>query len=165
MSHETQRDNRAGPLLIAGAWAVGVGAIGGWVTDLTPWYRGLSKPAWQPPDWLFAPAWAVIFVLAALAGAAAWRGAITWIARRRIGAVFLLNALCNIAWSVLFFQLQRPDWALIEVCALWASIIWMIWAVAPYGGRMTWCLLPYLAWVSFAAVLNAAIVYLNAPFH
>ncbi len=70
----------------------------------------------------------------------------------------------NLLWSQLFFGLQRPDWALVEVGALWASIILLMIVVRPYSVRAVWLLVPYLLWVSFAAFLNFTVVRLNAPF-
>ena len=72
--------------------------------------------------------------------------------------------MLNVLWSLLFFRLRRPDWALGEVVALWSSIVAMIWALAPLSKLGAGLILPYLAWVSFASVLNRAIVRLNAPF-
>ena len=78
--------------------------------------------------------------------------------------LFSANGVLNAAWSGLFFTLRRPDWALAEVVPLWLSIAAMIGGVAPLSALAGWLLAPYLAWVSFAAVLNRTIVRLNAPF-
>ena len=159
---------RAGQLArpaIAGALAAcAVAALGGLVTELGPWYYALRKPAWQPPDWLFGPAWTLIFGLAAIAGVLAWRGAASGRERRRVLLLFALNALLNVAWSWLFFRQQRPDWALYEVAALWLSIGALIVGLAPMSRTASALLVPYLAWVTFAAFLNYAIVARNAPF-
>ena len=77
---------------------------------------------------------------------------------------FGANLLLNIAWSGLFFTLQRPDWALIENAFLWLSIVLMIVLVKPVSRGAAWLLAPYLLWVSLAFVLNVAIVKLNTPF-
>jgi tryptophan-rich sensory protein len=141
-----------------------VAAAGGSATDIGPWYRALKKPAFQPPDWLFGPTWTLIFALTAIAAADAWTAAPAGIARRRIVFAFSLNGVLNVLWSVLFFALRRPDWALVEVVALWLSIVAMLVAVRPWSIRATVLLLPYLAWVTFAAILNLEIVRLNRPF-
>lgn len=140
---------------------VGVAILGGLASDVGPWYRALSKPAFQPPDWLFGPAWMTIYLLSAMAGVSAWRGASSRRERQRILLLFSLNAFLNVFWSLLFFRLQRPDLALIEVVFLWLSILALILGLRSMSTRTTWYLLPYLAWVSFAAVLNAEIVRLN----
>jgi tryptophan-rich sensory protein len=149
------------PLLVAVAAAVLVGAAGGALTDLGPWYYGLAKPAWQPPDWLFGPAWTLIFACTAVAGAQAWRRTGDRVLRRRVVALFAVNGVLNVLWSLLFFHLQRPAWALVEVVALWLSILALIVTLAAVWRPAAWLLAPYLAWVSFAAALNAAIVHLN----
>ena len=77
---------------------------------------------------------------------------------------FALNALLNVSWSFLFFTLQRPDWALFEVALLWASIVALIFAVAKWSSFAAVLLIPYLAWVTTASVLNYEIVQLNGPF-
>ena len=78
--------------------------------------------------------------------------------------LFLVNCLCHLLWSPLFFKLRRPDWALIEVGALWLSIAVLVVWLAPVSSLASWLLAPYLAWVTFAAWLNYTIVRLNGPF-
>jgi tryptophan-rich sensory protein len=152
------------PVAVAAAGALLVAGSGLLATDIGGWYARLDKPAWQPPDWLFGPAWTVIFALAALAAAAAWVGAPHARGRRRVLVLFGINAFLNVLWSVLFFARQRPDWALMEVGFLWLSIVVMIVLLRPYSRTAAWLLVPYLAWVTFAAALNSAVVRLNAPF-
>jgi tryptophan-rich sensory protein len=151
-------------ILCAAAGASFAGIVGALVTDLGPWYYGLRFPSWKPPDWLFGPAWTLIFAFAATAGAYAWLGARTAAARAVILALFALNLACNILWSWLFFRLQRPDYALAEVGLLWLSIVVLIVVLRRHSRVAGWLLVPYLAWVTFAAALNYAIVRLNAPF-
>lgn len=145
----------------AAAAAVLVAVLGFLATDLEGWYEQLVKPAWQPPDWLFGPVWTLIYALAAMAGVLAWRAASDDAARTRILTLFAVNGFLNVLWSLLFFRLQRPDWALAEVALLWLSIVVLIVVLRSYSRTTTWLLLPYLAWVSFAAVLNAAVLRLN----
>jgi translocator protein len=144
--------------------ALSVAALGGLATEIGPWYRGLAKPAWNPPDWLFGPAWTLIYALTALAGVEAWQASRDASQRRVLAALFITNGVLNILWSLLFFRLRRPDWALVEVGALWLSILVLIIYCGRIQRRTIALLLPYLAWVSFAAVLNASVVSLNAPF-
>jgi tryptophan-rich sensory protein len=152
------------PILVAALAAVGVAVLGGLMTELGTWYYGLRQPAWKPPDWLFGPAWTVIFALVAVAGIQAWERAPDRAAREWLLALFALNAFLNVLWSLLFFRLRRPDWALVEVGFLWLSIVLMIVVLARRHRPAAWLLVPYLAWVTFAAALNAAVVQLNAPF-
>lgn len=149
------------PILVAGGCAVLVAAIGGTVTEIGPWYRSLTKPWFQPPDWAFGPAWTLIFALAALSAAQAWRDAPSQEAREWLIGLFALNGFLNILWSLLFFKLRRPDWALIEVVLLWASILLLIVVLGRYSRTGALLLVPYLIWVSFAAYLNLAVVRLN----
>jgi tryptophan-rich sensory protein len=152
------------PPLVAALITLVVLGVGGAVTDVGPWYRDLRKPSWNPPNWAFGPAWTVILVLAAWAGVLAWGHAPDGAARMRIGVLYGINIVLHLLWSPLFFNLRRPDWALIEVPFLWASILALIVGLAPLAPATAWMLAPYLAWVSFAAFLNLTIVRLNAPF-
>ncbi len=155
------RRQRGLAVTIAAGAAVMVAMLGGLATDLGPWYRALHKPSFQPPDWLFGPAWTVIFICIATAGLQAWQAAPPVRAWARILSLFAVNGLLNILWSVLFFQLHRPDWALAEVVPLWLSILGLIVLIAPFSRRAAWLLAPYLLWVAFAAAVNLAVVRLN----
>jgi translocator protein len=153
------------PLLVAAIITVITAGIGGWLTDIGPWYRSLKTPAWKPPDWAFGPIWTVILALTAVSAAMAWdASASTPDLQLRIAAAFLLNAALNVLWNVCYFTLKRPDWALIEVAFLWLSIaalIVMIWPVQRTAALM---LVPYLVWVGIASVLNRAVVKMNPAF-
>jgi translocator protein len=152
------------PILTAVVATVFVAGLGAALTTLDDWYRNLRKPSWQPPDWLFGPAWTLIFTLTAIAGLLAWNGASDGEGQRRIIGAFAINGVLNILWSALFFKTRRPDWALVEVVLLWFSVAALILVVVPYSVRAAWLLLPYLFWVAFAAYLNLAVVRLNYPF-
>jgi tryptophan-rich sensory protein len=150
------------PLLAAALAAAAVAAVGALMTSLGPWYYQLVLPAWKPPDWLFGPAWTLIFGLTALSAYLSWTHAGRDRATQaRLLALFIMNGLLNIAWSALFFRLHRPDWALLEVALLWLSILGLIVLSARKSALAAWLLVPYLAWVSFAAALNASVVHLN----
>jgi len=151
-------------IIAAILWAVILGGAGGLLTDIGSWYRELKKPSWQPPDWLFGPAWTIILGLAAWAAILSWNEAATPSDQAIILSVYGANFLFHLLWSPLFFKYQRPDWALVEVLFLWLSVLAMLvmtWNFTPLAGAM---ILPYFLWVSFAAVLNARIVQLNRPF-
>lgn len=158
------RQFRAAPIVLAALAALAVAALGALMTDLGDWYAALQKPAWQPPDWLFGPAWTIIFALVAIASARAWRASDSGIARQNLLIALLINATLNVGWSLLFFRLQRPDWALFEVFFLWASIVVLIKACASRDRLAAWLLVPYLAWVTYTATVNYGVVSLNAPF-
>jgi len=152
------------PVIIAAAYAILVGALGGYLTKLGPWYYGLRYPAWKPPDWLFGPAWTVILGAAATSAVYAWSDVPRGIVSNLVVALFIANGLLNMLWSFLYFRLERPDWALAEVCALQLTNLALIALLAPYSTIACLCMVPYAIWVAFASILNIAIVRLNRPF-
>jgi translocator protein len=149
------------PILVAGGAALLVGLAGGVATRTDAWYRALRVPAWKPPDRAFGPIWAVILALAAASAALGWSASPSFPERALLVWAFGLNAALNIAWSVLFFRMRRPDWALAEIVALWLSILALVCLLARVSAVGAALLLPYLAWVGVAAVLNLRILRLN----
>jgi len=121
------------------------------------WYAGLPKPRFNPPDWVFPPAWTVLYVLVAIAGARTWR-------RRRQGAamwLWFLQMALNFAWSPTFFAMHDMLAALIVILALLVASVAFI-ALAWRHDRLSALLfLPYAAWLAFAATLNGAILHLS----
>lgn len=152
------------PILIAAGCATVVAGAGGAVSTIGPWYKSLRKPSWQPPNWLFGPAWTVIFALIAAAGVIGWEATPTRTSAAWLLGLFAVNAVFNFAWSYLFFSRRRPDWALMDIAPLWISIAALIATLAFLAKIAALLLLPYLLWVSFAGYLNYVIVRLNAPF-
>ena len=148
------------PIVIAAAVVV----LMLWMTTIGLWYRDLRKPAWNPPDWIFGPAWTVILALAAWAGVSAWISATSSADQYRILALFGINVVLHMLWSPLFFNLRRPDWALMEVPLLWLSIVALMVGLAHMSLLSVWLLSPYLLWVTFAAFLNFTIVRINDGF-
>jgi len=125
------------------------------------WYAGLVKPSWNPPSWLFAPVWTALYVMMAVAAWLVWRQGSAPAVRGALAAWAVQLAL-NAAWSWLFFGLHRPGFAFAELVVLWLAILVTVVLarrVAPLAGAL---LLPYLAWVSFAGVLNVTLWRLNA---
>lgn len=139
-----------------------VAAVGGAVTatSVGTWYAALAKPAFNPPDWIFGPVWTVLYLMIAVAGWRVWR----W--RERPGARLALGAwgvqlALNLGWSFLFFGARLIGAALVEIVVLLAAILAtaaLFWRIDRLAG---WLLVPYLAWVGFATVLNAALWRLN----
>lgn len=122
------------------------------------WYAGLRKPPLTPPNWVFGPAWTILYLAIAVAG---W---IVWQAQRRVGLPLLLwgaQLALNAMWSYLFFGMQRPGLALVEIAVLLTVIL--ATASAFFGVRRLAGLLfvPYALWVCFAAYLNAGVWLLN----
>ena len=152
------------PVIAAIVWAVLLGGVGGAVTEIGPWYRNLKKPAWQPPDWLFGPAWTIILGLAAWAAVLAYNGATDDAGRTLVVALYAINFAAHLLWSPLFFKWKRPDLALIEVVFLWGSVLSLCLLLRQFSVLASWLIVPYFVWVSFAACLNLMIVRLNRPF-
>lgn len=152
------------PVVIAAMAAMAVAALGATITDLGPWYQGLAKPDWTPPDPAFGLGWTIIFTLTAMAAVTAWRAAPTSQVSDTLVGLFAFNAFLNISWSLLFFRVQRPDWALFELGLLWLSILALIIVSARHSKPGALLLVPYLVWVSFAGALNWRVVVLNGPF-
>ena len=135
--------------------AAGTGAI--WAPG--EWYERLRKPSWRPPNWVFPPAWALLYAAMALAAWLVWRRAGFGPPLALWGAQLALNA----AWSWVFFGLRRPDLAFAELAALWLAVAATLAAFAPVHAAAAWLMAPYLAWVTFAGALNLAIWRLNGP--
>lgn len=154
------------PVVVSVAATVVVLGAGGLLTgrSVGSWYLRLRKPSWNPPAWLFGPAWSAIGVLSATSAVLAWDRTQNRADKTKVIGLFAANGALNTLWSALFFTLRRPDWALAEVGPLWLSVAALVKGLARLSRRASWLLAPYLAWVSFAAVLNGEIVRLNAPF-
>lgn len=157
---------RAGffPIVIAGTLALVTAIVGGSITVLDTWYYSLKQPSWAPADYMFGVIWTAIFALIAVAGVLAWEKART---RREVEislGLFALNGFLNLGWSFLFFRMERPDLALYELIALWLSILVLILFCGRFSKWSALLLLPYLAWVTIAGVLNYQVIQLNGPF-
>ena len=160
------RKNKASllSLILAFALSYGTAGIGAALTELGPWYFSLKHPMWKPPDAAFGVIWSTIFTLCAISAWLAWQAADTPALRRRVLVLFGVNAVLNIVWSALYFKLQRPDWALLEVVFLWLSILALmmgLWRLSRWASLL---LITYWVWVSTATLLNVHTVMLNGPF-
>ncbi len=149
-------------LLVCLALCFAVSGLGGLITaqSVGTWYQELAKPAFNPPDWIFAPVWTTLYLLMAIAAWQVWRRAGLRDGRSAL-VVFGVQLALNLGWSATFFGLRMPGLALIVVLVLLASIVLTIhlfWKADRLAGAL---LVPLLAWVGFATVLNAAIWRLN----
>jgi len=120
--------------------------------SIPTWYASLVKPSFNPPGWLFAPVWTILFALMGISLYLAWPAG-----KKAFGAQLLLNVL----WSVLFFGFHSPLLAFIEIIILWIAILLNIIVFYKKSKPAAYLLIPYLLWVSFAAALNLFIVILN----
>lgn len=124
------------------------------------WYERLKKPAWRPPNRLFAPVWTILYLMIAISGWLVWREAGFAGAALPL-AVYALKLLLNAAWTPLFFGLHRPDLGFVDIVLLWLSIVATIMLFVPISFGAALLLVPYLAWVTFATALNFAVWRLN----
>ncbi len=134
-------------------------ALSGAIFTPGAWYAELRKPRWCPPNWLFGPAWGVLFCAIAVAG---------WLVWREVGfgaamVAYGLQLVLNFGWSWLFFGMKRPDLAFYELIALWLSIALCIALFLPISPLAALLFLPYLAWVGFAGFLNLTLWRMNGP--
>jgi tryptophan-rich sensory protein len=134
-------------------------AIGGFFTasSVSTWYITLVKPSFNPPSWVFGPVWTILYLLIGISLYLAWASKARINAFIAFGVQMFLNAL----WSLLFFGLQKPLFAFIEIIALWISILITIIYFYKINKTSAYLLVPYILWVSFAAVLNFYLFILN----
>lgn len=124
------------------------------------WYDELNKPSWNPPDFLFPIAWTVLYIMIGYATYLVWRDAGPGEATLPL-TFFAIQVILNGAWSYIFFGIKQMGWAMVEMTALWLSIVAMILTYMPINETAAYLLLPYLAWVSFAFFLNYTVRALN----
>jgi tryptophan-rich sensory protein len=113
------------------------------------WYAALSKPAWTPPGWIFAPVWTTLYLLMGIAAWRVWREG-GWTRQRLALALFVVQLLLNAAWSWIFFGLHRPGWAFTEILCLALAILLTMREFAKASRVAAGLLVPYLVWVCFA---------------
>lgn len=135
----------------------------GWIftsSSVNDWYAGLNKPVFNPPNWVFAPVWTTLFLLMGISLYIVWNSKDK---KNKKGAVEMFSAqlLLNIGWSVFFFGIKEPLFAFIELLFLWAFIMLTMARFYRVSKTAAYLLLPYLLWVTFAAILNVAIAALN----
>jgi tryptophan-rich sensory protein len=145
--------------LLVSLAAGGVGALA--TRNAREFYASLAKPAWAPPGWLFGPVWTVLYVLMGVAAWLVWRSA-GWRGASGALSLFLVQLLCNAAWSWIFFAWRRGALAFADIVLLLALIVATMLAFARVHGLAALLLLPYLAWVLFATALTYAIWRGNA---
>lgn len=124
------------------------------------WYERLNHPSWRPPNWLFPVVWTPLYCMIAASGFLVWQE-VGFSGAPGAFAIYFVHLAFNFGWSAVFFGMKRPDWALYEVAALWLSIAATMAAFFPLDALAGWLLVPYLAWVSFAAYYNWVMYRLN----
>lgn len=144
---------------------VAVGYLSGEVTkdSVGSWYPTLEKPFFNPPNWLFAPVWTILYIMMGVAGGMVWNHIETQPKEvKKAFLFFVIQLALNALWSYLFFGLRNPLLALIEIIVLWLMVYETYVVFKPINKTAAWLLLPYLAWVAFATLLNASIWWLNS---
>jgi len=139
------------------------GILGSFFTTpaIPTWYATINKPAFTPPNWLFAPVWIALFALMGVALYLILTAEKSTAYRKHAIFFFMVQLILNIAWSALFFGMQNPFCAFLEIIALWLAIaitMCLFWRVHK---KATLLLSPYILWVSFAAILNFSVWRLN----
>ena len=150
-------------LVVAVAISLVVGGLGGIATSssVATWYQDLNKPPWNPPGWVFGPVWTLLYILMGVALWLVWRSGWDSPEGRMALILFGVQLLFNLLWSLIFFGLRKPGWALLEIGLLWVLILATLvqfYRLRPEAGLL---LVPYQLWVTFATALNAAIWWLN----
>ncbi|WP_458380266.1 TspO/MBR family protein [Sinorhizobium medicae] len=154
---------------------LGLGLAIGYINIPDAWYRSLAKPDFTPPDWIFAPAWSLLYIMIGIAGARSFLGrrrAAGLLGDRRAAGLsgdrraaqwplWLAQMVLNFLWSPLFFGLHQIAAALVVICLLLASIAAFIIASLRQDGISALLFVPYLAWVAFATLLNGSIFLMN----
>jgi len=125
------------------------------------WYAGLVKPALNPPSWVFGPAWTTLYALMGIAAFLVWKNGWEEKEVKKALSVFGIQLILNAIWSVIFFGLHSPGWALVDIIALWLAIVWTMVVFYKISKPATYLLILYILWVSFASYLNYSIWVLN----
>ena len=158
--HESVQCFRPGLLALFSFLSVVTLAAGGWLTSLGlgPWYDELLKPSFQPPAWVFTPAWTTIFVLLAIS---TWRIARLGNPARPALVVYAIQLVLNMLWSLFFFAMERPDLALIEIFVLDIVIVLMVVMYGRLDRTAGWLMVPYAIWLVLATSINLWVVLNN----
>jgi tryptophan-rich sensory protein len=130
-------------------------------SSVSTWYPLLEKPFFNPPSWLFAPVWIILYILMGIAAFLIWKKDLKKKETRFLVLIFVFQLALNLFWSYLFFFLKNPGIAFTEIISLWFAILATVIAFYQYKKWAAYLLIPYLLWVSFAMVLNYSIWQLN----
>jgi translocator protein len=150
-------------LIVCVVACLAAGAIGSVFTRsaIPTWYATLEKPSFNPPNWLFAPVWTLLYILMGVAAFLVWRKGLENRQVRLALIVFLIQLVLNALWSVVFFGLESPLYGLAIISILWVAILVTVIKFCSISRVASVLMWPYLLWVTFAAVLNASIWLLN----
>lgn len=128
---------------------------------ITTWYARLVKPSFNPPEWIFGPVWTALYLLLGVAAFIIWQQGLDQLRVKRALMAFLLQLVLNVLWSFVFFGMESTLGGLILIIVLWGAILLTVILFFRQSRQAGWLLIPYIVWVTFATVLNAAIFALN----
>jgi len=131
------------------------------VSAIPNWYAGLVKPALNPPSWIFGPVWTLLYALMGIAAFLIWKNGLEKKEVKAALGVFGIQLFLNAIWSIIFFGLYSPGWALVDIVVLWLAIVWTMVMFYKISRPAAYLLVPYLLWVSFASYLNYSVWVLN----
>lgn len=149
-------------LIISIALPLVLGSVAGMFTSqsVPDWYAALNKPAFNPPGWIFGPVWTLLYLLMGISFFMVWKQEKGRLRNLAI-LIYSVQLLLNFAWSFIFFYFKLIGLALVEIVLLWCAIILMLVLFKKVKPIAAYINIPYLLWVSFAAILNAAYYILN----
>lgn len=155
--------NNTTKLIVSIVLTVGIGSLGGIFTavEIQGWFLHLNKPSWNPPNWLFAPVWTCLYVMMGISFYLIWKAKVDADTKTWAIIIFIAQFALNFLWSFIFFKQHQVGWAFIEIVVMWLAILCSIIAFSRINKTAAWLLVPYISWVSFAAMLNYAIWMLN----
>lgn len=131
------------------------------VTGVESWYQYINKPSWNPPNGVFGPVWTTLYIMMGIALFLVWKADASRDLKKIAMVLFGAQLLLNFFWSFIFFKLEQPGWAFAEILVMWLFILMTIFAFAQVSKPAAWLLVPYISWVSFAAILNYTIWRMN----
>ena len=151
-------------LIVSVAATVGLGLLGGIFTapEIQTWYVHLQKPSWNPPNWLFAPVWTILYCMMGIALYLVWKADAVIDTKRWAIIIFIVQFALNFLWSYIFFREHQMGWAFVDIVVLWIAILCTIIGFSKINKTAAWLLVPYISWVSFAAVLNYTVWQMNS---
>ncbi len=155
--------NKVIKLITAVALPLALGGFAGFFTSaaVQGWYSTITKPSFNPPNWIFAPVWTSLYVMMGIAFYIVWIKVEENKIKTKAIIFYFIQLVLNFCWSIIFFYAAEPGWAFAEIMLLWIMIAATINKFSKISKAAAWLLVPYILWVSFAAVLNFAIWRLN----
>jgi tryptophan-rich sensory protein len=150
-------------LIIAVAVCEFAGILGSVFTApaIQTWYAGLRKPDLAPPNWVFGPVWASLYLLMGISFSVVWNSGLDRNGAKRSAVAFVIQLVLNVLWSYLFFGLRSPLFGFVDIVALWFAILLTTFLFLKISKKAALLLIPYLLWVSFASCLNYLLLVLN----